>query len=242
MPRAQLKARTHGSSAHARHVFGSPEHGSREPTLMSLLRRATPAAGGVRGPDDWTGCAGTGSGVGAPALSMRQMTGLLLLLDWLLERLRLARRRGTADTDNVSRCRAGPATVLGIFAAAGEAERVRASEPVRKPISLQMHDSDAVSSHMPHDALSDAARWAAGAAESAPAPPLPPPLWPPAMPSSWQMHCELLVSSQSPQPLLWACRDGADADADACAGAGGRAVSPGTLGERSDDTGGEGGT
>lgn len=204
---------------------------------MSLLRRATPAAGDVRGPEGWTGCAGTGSGVGAPALSMRQMTGLLLLLDWLLERLRLARRRGTADIDNVSRCRAGPAGVFGMGAVTGGAEEVRASEPERKPISLQMHDSEAVSSHMPHDALSDAARLAAGIAESAPAPPLPP-LWPPAMPSSWQMHCELLVSSQSPQPLLWACRD----DADVCAGAGARAVSLRTLGERSDDTGGEGGT
>ena len=169
---------------------------------------------------------------------MRHMTGLLLPLDWLFERLRLARRRGTADIDNVSRWRFAPAGMLGVWAASDGAEEVAASEPERRPISLQMHDSDAVSSHMPHDVLSAAARWAAGGAESAPAPPIPQ-LWPPAMPSSWHMHCELLVSSQRPQPLLWVCWG----DACACAGngTGGRAVSLRTPGERSDDTGGEGG-
>lgn len=35
---------TYGSSAHARHVFGSPEQGNLEPTFMSFLRNATPAA------------------------------------------------------------------------------------------------------------------------------------------------------------------------------------------------------
>lgn len=55
--RAEQKACPAGSSAQARHVLGSPEQGSLDPTLMSFLRNATPAAA--------AGPIGTGAGTGA---------------------------------------------------------------------------------------------------------------------------------------------------------------------------------
>lgn len=42
--RAEQKAWPAGSSAQAKHVFGSPEHGNLEPTLINFRLSATPAA------------------------------------------------------------------------------------------------------------------------------------------------------------------------------------------------------
>lgn len=63
---------THGSSAQAGHVRGSPEQGSLEPTLMSLRRNATPAAAaGLRGIGAGSGDV-VGIGLEGVELSSRQ--------------------------------------------------------------------------------------------------------------------------------------------------------------------------